>query len=73
MFYDQIANFRASKKKMVEDIKVKVEDIKREAQKANELYNSRIEAYKKENKDLQAQLGVLRKRIENVERERDEL
>lgn len=73
MFYDQIANLRASKKKMVEDIKVKVEDIKREAQKANELYNSRIEAYKKENKDLQAQLGVLRKRIENVERERDEL
>ncbi len=73
VFYDQIANLRASKKKLVEDLKVRVEELKKEAQKANELYNSKVENYKKENKDLQAQLGVLRKRIETVERERDEL
>lgn len=72
-FYDQIASLRASKKKLVEDLKIKVDELKSEALKANELYNLKVETFRKENKDLQAQLGVLRKRIENVERERDEL
>lgn len=73
VFYDQIANLRDSERKLVENIQSKVKELKTEAQRAKELYNSKVEGYKKENKDLHAQVGVLRKRVENLEKERDEL
>ena len=72
-FYRQIADIRESKEKLVKDMNEKMKSLKKAAEDARMVYNAKVDAYAKENKDLQSQISVLRKRIETVEKERDSL
>ena len=71
-FYKQIADLRKSKKDLTEDTKAKLEDLQKTPLAAKASHLAKIETYKKEIKDLQAQIGVLRNRIDVMEKEREE-
>lgn len=71
-FYKQIADLRKSKKELTEDTKAKLENLQKEARAAKDAHMAKINAYKKDVKDLQAQIGVLRSRIDTMEKEREE-
>ena len=72
-FYKQIADLRDSKKAMAQNLKEQLEILQKEALSAKEVHNNKINAYKKEVDDLQAQISVLRKRIDTVEKENQEM
>ncbi len=72
-FYKQIADLRKAKKDLINEVKIKMEQVKKEAETAKDTHVKRIEAYKKEAKDLQTQITVLRNRIDALERENAEV
>lgn len=72
-FYRQIADLRKSKRDLTEATKKKLEDIKKEALNAREAHETKIKFFQREIKDQQAQIGVLRNRIETMEAEREEM
>ena len=71
-FYKQIADLRDSKKTLVAETQQKFNTLLTEAKQAKAAHQSRIEAYKSEIKEQQLQMGVLRSRIEALEKEREE-
>lgn len=71
-FYKQIADLRDSKKTLVAETQEKFNTLLTEARQAKAAHQSRIEAYKSEIKEQQLQMGVLRSRIEALEKEREE-
>lgn len=71
-FYKQIADLRQSKKDMAEETKNKLEAVQKEALAAKITHQAKIEGFKREIRDQQAQIGVLRNRIETLEQEREE-
>lgn len=71
-FYKQIADLRQSKKDMTEETKKKLEEVQKEALAAKAAHQAKIEGFRREIRDQQAQIGVLRNRIETMEKEREE-
>ena len=71
-FYKQIADLRQSKKDMTEETKKKLEEVQKEALAARAAHQAKIEGFRREIRDQQAQIGVLRNRIETMEKEREE-
>ena len=71
-FYKQIADLRDSKKTLVTETQEKFNTLLTEARQAKAAHQNRIEAYKSEIKEQQLQMGVLRSRIEALEKEREE-
>ncbi len=70
-FYKTIKSLRESNKSIVSDAKKKMETLASEAQKAKEAHDEQINVYRKQIKDQNSQLSVLRNRITRLERERD--
>jgi hypothetical protein len=71
-FYKQIADLRKARKILAEDSKNKFDSLKAAATAAQDAHRAKIEAYKKEAKDLRAQIDVLRSRVDSLEKEREE-
>lgn len=71
-FYKQIADLRQSKKDLVAETQKRFDGLLAEARQAKAAHQSKINAYKKELNDQQLQMGVLKSRIEALEKEREE-
>ena len=72
-FYKQIAALQQSKKDLISENKKKMETLQKEALEASKAYNKTIENHKREVRDLQSQISVLRNRIKTVEQENEEM
>lgn len=70
-FYKTIKSLSESNKKIAADAKSKMETIREEAEKAKKSHDEQIGVYRKQIKDQNSQLSVLRNRIARLERERD--
>lgn len=73
VFYKQIADLRKSKKDLTEAMKIKMEDIQKEALAAKKAYKQKTDSLRKEALDLQAQISVLRNRIKTLEKENEDM
>lgn len=71
-FYKQIAELRQSKKDLTEETKKKMEELQKEALSAKAAHQAKVDGFQKVIRDQQAQIGVLRNRIENMEKEQEE-
>ncbi len=71
VFYKQIADLREAKKVLVTDMKNKMEQIKNEAENAKTTYINKLKDFDKNLEDKDAQINVLRSRIDTLEKERE--
>ena len=71
-FYKQIADLRKSNKDLVDDANAKMQALQKAAEDAHQAHLARVEDYKKEIKDHEAQINILRSRISTLEKEREE-
>ena len=72
-FYKQIADLRQSKKDLTEATKSKLQTLQKVALDARKDYQKIISRYKNEISNLQAQMNVLRNRIDLMETENQEM
>ena len=72
VFYKQIADLRESKVAMAEDLKKKMETIKNGTIDARAKYVETIKDYDKRIEDKDSQISILRTRVANLEKEREE-
>ena len=71
-FYKQINELRNDKLAMAEDIKAKMNSIKDRTIQARNNFIVQIRDYEKKLEDKESQIDILRTRIDNLEKERDE-
>lgn len=71
LFYKQIADLRDAKKVLMNDLKDRMNTIKQEAADARASYKNTSDYYRKKIEDRDAQISVLRSRIDNLEKERE--
>ena len=71
-FYKQIQELRDAKVAMAEDLKTKMATIKERTVQARDNFVAQITDYEKKLEDKDSQIEILRTRVENLEKERDE-
>jgi len=71
-FYKQIADLRKSNKDLINDANAKMQALQKAAEDAQQAHLARVEDYKKEIKDHEAQINILRSRVSTLEKEREE-
>lgn len=71
-FYKQINDLRESQKVMAEDMKKKMSEIKDKTALARQEFVKKVTDYEKRIEDKDSQIAILRTRVTNLERERDE-
>lgn len=72
-FYKQIADLRASKKNLTEATKSKLQTLQKVAEDARKDHKKVVNRYKNEISNLQAQMNVLRNRIDLMEKENQDI
>lgn len=72
LFYKQISELQEAKKALSNDMKTMMNDVKDHAKKAKEAHADKLALFVKNIKDKEAQISILRSRIDTLEREREE-
>lgn len=71
VFYKQINDLREEKMRMAEELKQKMANINSKALEKREDFVKKVNEYEKKIEDKESQIGILRNRIANLERERE--